>query len=200
MIDPMTSLSFAICESRGAYALLVGSGLSTSAQIPTGWQITLDLVRRIARSQDVPEQSDWAEWYRQNHGKEPGYSEQLDAIAASPDDRRSILHSYIEPSEEEAEQGLKVPTPAHKAIANLVRSGHVRVILTTNFDRLLETALRQSGVEPTVVSSDDDLKGAVPLVHSKCYVVKLHGDYLDTRIKNTDAELSSYSRELKRLA
>ena len=48
-------------------------------------------------------------------------------------------------------------------------------------------------MEPTIIRSDDDLKGAVPLAHSRCFVVKLHGDYLDTRIKNTDQELSAYT-------
>lgn len=93
----------------------------------------------------------------------------------------------------------KSPTRAHRAIARLVAAGHVRVIITTNFDRLTENALRENGVEPTVISSDDSLKGAVPLIHSRCYVVKIHGDYLDTRIRNTDAELGAYTPELNAL-
>jgi hypothetical protein len=39
----------------------------------------------------------------------------------------------------------------------------------------------------------------VPLIHSRCYLVKLHGDYLDTRIRNTDRELSSYSKPMNTL-
>jgi hypothetical protein len=81
----------------------------------------------------------------------------------------------------------------------LVAAGHVRVIITTNFDRLIENALRENGVEPTVITSDDALKGAVPLIHSRCYVVKIHGDYLDTRIRNTDSELGAYTPELDTL-
>lgn len=38
-------------------------------------------------------------------------------------------------------------------IARLVAAGHVRVIITTNFDRLIENALREHGVEPTVIAS-----------------------------------------------
>ncbi|MEJ1938845.1 SIR2 family protein, partial [Nostoc sp. NIES-2111] len=85
------------------------------------------------------------------------------------------------------------------AIASLVQAGYVKVIVTTNFDRLMENALREVGVEPTVIGSDDALKGAVPLIHSRCYVVKLHGDYLDTRILNTEAELSVYSPSINTL-
>ncbi len=70
------------------------------------------------------------------------------------------------------------------------------MILTTNFDRLLETALEEQGIVPDVVSSDDALKGVVPYVHSKCTVAKLHGDYKDSRIRNTPKELAEYSKEL----
>ena len=48
MIDPLTALAFSIYENNGVYCLLLGSGVSRSAEIPTGWEITLDLVRRIA--------------------------------------------------------------------------------------------------------------------------------------------------------
>lgn len=51
--DPLTQLAFSIYENKGAYALLVGSGLSRAAEIPTGWEITLDLVRRVAAAQGV---------------------------------------------------------------------------------------------------------------------------------------------------
>jgi hypothetical protein len=68
----------------------------------------------------------------------------------------------------------------------------VRVIVTTNFDRLLEQALEAAGVVPSVLATPDAMAGAVPLAHAGCVVVKLHGDYLDPRIKNTPAELDSY--------
>lgn len=199
MLDPLTYLSFSMYENRNVYALLVGSGVSRAAHIPTGWEITLDLIRRVARSEGVKRQTDWAAWYRGKYGKEPSYSDLLDNLATTPDERRSILHRYIEPTPEEIEEHKKIPTAAHHAIARMVRDGFVRVIMTTNFDRLIESALREAGVEPTVIASDDALKGAVPLIHSRCHVIKLHGDYLDTRIKNTEAELSGYSKPMNGL-
>jgi hypothetical protein len=199
MIDPLHALAFSVYENPGVYCVLLGSGVSRAAEIPTGWEVTLDLVRRVAALEGVKDETEWAAWYKRTHGNEPGYSELLDQLAATPDERRSILHSYIEPTTEEQEDGKKVPTKAHRAIANLVQAGFIKVIITTNFDRLIENALREVGVEPTVIGSDDALKGAVPLIHSRCYVVKLHGDYLDTRILNTEAELSVYSPSINTL-
>lgn len=190
--DPITQLAFSMFENKGVYALLLGSGLSRAAGIPTGWEITLDLVRRVALAQGVENQSDWAMWYREKNGEEPDYSALLAELAISPAERRSILHSYIEPDDEDRAEGKKLPTAAHHAIAGLVRDGYVRVIVTTNFDRLLENALREIGIEPTVVSSVDTLLGAEPITHSTCYVLKLHGDYKDARILNTDDELGAY--------
>jgi SIR2-like domain len=199
MIDPLNSLAFSVYENKAVYCVLLGSGVSRAAEIPTGWEITLDLVRRVAALEGVTDQPNWSNWYKDANGKEPGYSDLLDQLAATPDERRSILHSYIEPDEDDIAAGRKVPTKAHRAIARLVQASYVRVILTTNFDHLMENALRDVGVEPTVIASEDALKGAVPLIHSRCYVVKLHGDYLDTRILNTETELSTYTSAMNGL-
>ncbi|KQU98950.1 hypothetical protein ASC68_06050 [Devosia sp. Root105] len=177
----------------GAYALLLGSGLSRSAGIPTGWEITLELIRRLGTLESPSDVSDPAKWYKTKYGSEPSYSEVLDALGSTAAERRSIIASFIEPAEGDQ---LRRPTKAHDAVAQLVASGKVRVIITTNFDRLIETALRNARIEPTIISSDDALAGAVPLVHSTCTVVKVHGDYLDARIKNTETELSSYSEQM----
>ena len=189
-LEPFEALALSLHHSPGIYALLVGSGLSHAAGIPTGWEITLDLTSRLGALDGISESDNWEAWFRNKYGKEPNYSEILDALAAKPSERQAILQRHIEPQEgEEARR----PTKAHHAIAKLVVNGAVRVILTTNFDRLIENALREAGIEPTVIASEDAVAGATPLVHARCTVIKLHGDYLDTRIKNTDAELGDYS-------
>ena len=76
-VAPLTRLAFSIYGSPGVYALLVGSGLSRGAQIPTGWEVTLDLVRRQALAQGEPDQPDWATWYRTKFATEPNYSDLL---------------------------------------------------------------------------------------------------------------------------
>ena len=63
----------------------------------------------------------------------------------------------------------------------------------------METALRDKGVVPTLLSSPDQVHGALPLIHTQCCVFKVHGDYLDTRIRNTPTELASYPAEFNKL-
>ena len=105
IIDPITSLAFSVHENKGVYALLLGSGVSRAAFVPTGWEITLDLIRRVAVAENVGDQPDWAKWYQEKNGSEPSYSELLDSLSSTPDERRAILHSYIEPTPEDGDQG-----------------------------------------------------------------------------------------------
>ncbi|MCC6421700.1 MAG: SIR2 family protein [Gemmataceae bacterium] len=96
-------------------------------------------------------------------------------------------------------QGRPRYVSTSRAIAELVAGGYIRVIVTTNFDRLLEQALDAAGVAHTVLSTPDAINGAVPLAHSACTVVKLHGDYRDPRILNTLEELATYEAPVTRL-
>ena len=148
-IDPSQLLALSVEDRPGVYALLLGSGVSRSAGIPTGWDIVLDLIGRLAELEGGPcDDTDLVSWYCQKYGREPEYSTLLDAIACTPEERQLLLRSYFEPNDLEREQGLKQPTAAHRAIARLAARGLVRVIITTNFDRLIETALRKQGLNP----------------------------------------------------
>lgn len=198
-IDPIESLAVSMQSQPGVYALLLGSGVSSGAGIKTGWQITLDLVRKLAALKSEDCDADPAAWYEANYDHPPNYSTILESLAKTPTERQNLLRPYFEPTESEQADGLKTPTVAHRAIAELVKNGYVRVIITTNFDKLLEQALRDHGVEPTVIDSLDNVEGALPLTHIKNCVIKLHGDYLDSEIRNTPEELASYPEPYDRL-
>ncbi|MCW5982798.1 MAG: SIR2 family protein [Bryobacteraceae bacterium] len=156
------------------------------------------LIRQLAHLKNQPTDSPEA-WYEQQFGRTPEYSALLGEVAKSPAERMQLLRGYFEPTAEEREEGRKLPTAAHRAIAKLVSGGYVRVIVTTNFDRLLEGALQDVGIQPTVISTADAAVGALPLVHSPCTIIKLNGDYLDSRLKNTGDELMQYDEPLERL-
>jgi len=190
--NPEVQLAFSMAENQGVYALLLGSGLSRSAGIKSGWEIMIDLISRIAKGRGVKDQDDWALWYRNEFGEEPSYSRVLEDAAPTQSERMKLLRGYIEPEAGDDDLNSRRPTAAHKAIAHLVSAGYVRVILTTNFDRLMEIALAEQGVSCSIISSPDDLGGAEPYTHCRCQLLKLSGDYMDTRILNTDLELAEY--------
>lgn len=199
MIDPLLSLAFSMHSSPGAYALLLGSGISRSAGIPTGYEITLDLVRKVATLEGADPEPDPSAWYQKTHGELPNYSRVLGILAGTQVERNALLRSYFEPTEQEAAEGVKMPRPAHRAVAELMAAGYIRVVITTNFDRLLEKAAEAAGITPVVISTADAAHGTVPLVHAKATIIKVNGDYLDTRIKNTEEELCYYESAMAAL-
>jgi hypothetical protein len=199
MIDPILSLAFSMHANKGVYVPLLGSGVSRAAGILTGWEISLDLIRKLAHLQNEDCEPEPERWYQSKYEREPDYSELLASIAKSSTERNQLLRSYFEPTDEEREEGLKSPTAAHLSIAKLVNSGYVRVILTTNFDRLMEMALEASGIVPTVIGNSDAIQGSIPLTHTRCTIVKIHGDYLDIRFKNTPVELDRFDESLSSL-
>ncbi len=199
MLEPSLSLAVSIHSNRGVYALLLGSGVSRTSGVPTGWEIVQDLIRRLAHLKTESCEPDPEQWYQTKFGSMPDYSEILNEVAKSSAERMQLLRSYFEPTDADRGEGRKLPTRAHRAIADLVAKGYVRVLITTNFDRLLELALADVGIQPFVISTPDAAKGVLPLAHSRCTVIKLNGDYLDSRLKNTSDELACYEDAVERL-
>jgi len=199
MVDKDMALTFSVRNNPGVYALLVGSGVSRGAEIPTGWDVIEDLIRKVAEADGEDPGPEPAEWYRDEYDDEPRYDDLLEQLAPSKEDRQSLLKSYFEPTDEEREKGIKTPSQAHENIAWLVKQGYIQVIVTTNFDRLLEQALEEKGVTPTVIAKPSDAEGVAPLAHSEAVILKVNGDYKASTLKNTTGELDSYDPEIERL-
>lgn len=199
MVDKDMALTFSVRNTPGVYALLVGSGVSRGAEIPTGWEVIEDLIRKLAEADGEDPGPEPAEWYRDEYGDEPRYDDLLEQLAPSKEDRQALLKSYFEPTDKEREKRIKTPSQAHKSIAWLVKQGYINVIVTTNFDRLLEQALEDVGVTPTVIAKPSDAEGAAPLAHSEAVILKVNGDYKASTLKNTADELDSYDPEIERL-
>lgn len=185
-MDAILNLAFTMHNNLGVYALLLGSGISRSSEIPTGWEITQDIVAMVKEiGKDISENA--------------RYDDLFEQLGKTQTERTMFLRKYFEPTEDERSRGAKLPTPAHQAIAQLVKNGYIKVILTTNFDRLIEIALEEIGIFPDVISSEDMLDGTPPIRHSEITIIKLHGDYRDVRTLNTPQELSNYSDRKKQL-
>lgn len=157
------------------------------------------VVRRVAAVEDPASTEDAAsnpeKWWHDHHGDPLGYSSLLEALAPTPATRQGLLADFFEPSDEEREQGIKTPSRGHVAIADLVKRGSVKVIVTTNFDRLMEQALDAVGIAPQVIARPEAVNGMKPLAHAPATLIKVHGVYLDLGSRNTPAELDQYPEE-----
>lgn len=195
-IDSFTSLILSIYNNKGVYALLLGSGVSLEAKIMSGWKVTEDLIKKVAvvMGEDIP--TDAIAWYKNKFGFEADYSKLLEQLGKKPSELKSLLSPYFEPSEEDEAEGYKRPTAAHKAIAEMAKRGYFKLIITTNFDQLMETALNEQNVKFQTICHELDIEGKVPLYHHPLTLLKINGDYKDCRFRNTEKELSNYPQEL----
>lgn len=82
-MDATLSLAISLTNTKGAAALLLGSGISSAAGILTGWGITLDLVQKLAATMGEKPGADPAAWYRDKFGEEPDYSKLLEGLASA---------------------------------------------------------------------------------------------------------------------
>jgi hypothetical protein len=124
---------------------------------------------------------------------EEEYPHYFEAVYPSEADRRRYIDQQISGAS---------PSIGHRALAALVAAEKVRVIWTTNFDRLPEDAtIRVLGASGRVtVASLDNPKVASDALNEGRWplVGKLHGDFQSRRLKNTPDELRAQDAELRR--
>ena len=195
-IDNFSALTLSVYNNKGVYALLLGSGVSLEAKIMSGWKVTEDLIKKVAVVQGEEVPNDAFEWYKKKCGCDAEYSNLLEQLGKKPSELESILRPYFEPSEEDETQGYKKPTAAHKAIAEMAKRGYFKLIITTNFDQLMETALNEQNVNFQTICHESEIDGKVPLYHHPLTLLKINGDYKDCRFRNMEKELSKYPEEL----
>lgn len=201
-LDPVLVLAHTMHTTPDSHVVLLGAGVSMAAGVPTAWDVQMRLIRRVAQMESV-ELDDALDapvhWWRERYEVEPRYEAVIEALGATSVERQQMMREFFEPSGMEREQGLKQPTVAHRSIARLVTMGVVRVIITLNFDRLMEAALREVGVEPTLAVTPADIAGLAPLQTTQVLVMHLHGDYLSAgSMLNTADEMGSYPEDVVR--
>lgn len=197
-LEPRLRLAWALRSGPGNYAVLLGAGVSRGAGVLTAWEVLSTLVQRAQVVAEPSSSLAPIQWWAETFGREPTYPAVLAAVGASIAERRAILAEFFERDGDDDTQRIQ-PSLAHQSVAELVAEGSVRIILTTNFDRLMEEALRDVGVEPVSVSSPSAAEEMAPLHSHRCFVVHLHGDYLSLDVLNTEEELASYDQRMERI-
>lgn len=198
-MERLMTLAFSMYSNKGAYALLLGSGISRPAHIPSAWEVECELISKVAAMKGVNDEEEWHKWYNKEFGEDANYSDLLENLTKTPTERVHLLKEFFEANDDEKELGWKKPTLAHKSIAKLAKAGYIKVIITTNFDRLIESALQEEGITPQTVYHESYLQQITPLPHAdRPTVIKVNGDYIDCQFRNTIAELDDYPNELEK--
>lgn len=138
---------------RGEVVFFLGAGMSTSAGLPTAAKLVEQLHDDFAPPDiDKPSLMDIANFVDAEH-------------------RRTSLNTRIRELVKSAQDQVTAPSPAHLALARLK---DVNLIITTNWDTLLEQACNAVGRPYYAITTDEDLEGR-PKTPETLNILKLHG-------------------------
>ncbi|WP_434391610.1 SIR2 family protein [Melittangium boletus] len=120
------------------------------------------------------------------------FTEVVDAFVASMG--RAALEVVLEQQLGKPHQ----PTAFHLALANLVKAGVVRTVITTNYDPLLENSFHKAGVQVTKQVLDDNFKAVAS--HDTPRLFKVHGDLTNwKRAILSGNSYADFSKQYERL-
>lgn len=178
------------------FSFFLGAGASFSSGVPLG----SDMVREW-RAMAYSDQKnaglttdDFATWlaaqpWAKREVADAEYSTLFERLFPGPRERQR----YIEPKIERAFPGW-----GYLYLANLIRVGRINLVFTTNFDDLVNDALTRYMGYNAVVCSADSAVASINVSTSRAKILKLHGDYLFTSLKNTGDELARLTENMER--
>jgi hypothetical protein len=193
-MNPILKLIANALPGDKKYIIFAGAGVSKDAGIPTTWDLMLKTASflYIAENPDKKIGSDFdlEKWFIESKYAQMEYSELMELLYSKNTEQQDFLKKYLN----DYEIGK-----SHKGIAELARKGIIRAIITTNFDHYIEKALEERGLEVQVISTDDDLKNAEPLIQCKSVrIYKPHGNLGCGKLKNTPKDLESLSQLMEK--
>ena len=198
---------------RGPHLMwFLGAGASVSAGLPSGGILTWEFKRSLyCNAQRIPP-SRFPDLYDpafqklvQSYfdsksglpvlGHDEEYSAYFETYLPDERDRRRFLDARL--------QGCK-PSYGHLCFAALMMLGRVRLIWTTNFDQLIERVcsypvIADKLARPLAVAGLDQPDKVNDLIRDEAWplLVKLHGDFLYRKLKNTMPELQQQDGTLR---
>ena len=195
-------------------AWLLGAGASAAARVPTADHLMMDLLLRmyadahnlVRQSLSLSEARDVdriREYYDNRNGMpaltDPSaYSIAFQLALPDSDARRQHLRSLFEG---------RSPSYGQRILGALVAAGLCDLVITTNFDDLIERAVEQAQValndplRSRLGVADLGNSGQANLALSDSdfpFLFKLHGDFRDRELKNLEAELQTQDANMRR--
>jgi len=193
-MNPIVKLIANALPGDKKYILFAGAGISKDAGAPTTWDLMLKTAGLLYVAdnpgKEINSSVDLEKWFAESKYAQMEYSELMELIYSKNPDQQDFLKKCLNNHE---------IGDSHKGIAELARRGIIRAIITTNFDHYIEKALKERGLEVQVISTDEDLKNAEPLIQCKSIrIYKPHGNLGCGKLKNTPKDLESLSQLMEK--
>lgn len=186
MLERVKNLAQLMRDKKSAgdrFALMLGAGASLSSGVEPTKRIMQEIVERYARDyHDGTIEERFSDLWRRS----------------TADDRKLFLEQYLKCK----------PSAGYDRLAEITRMGYFDVIVTFNFDRLLETAFDDAGFKQikdyrSVIRGETEINAFAKLVRNdepKVKIVKFHGslESADYFLFSED-EMANYPPEIANL-
>ncbi|MEW5717237.1 MAG: tetratricopeptide repeat protein [Chloroflexota bacterium] len=195
-IQPATvkQLARKIKDYRARFAFFLGAGASVESRIPAANGMIRDFKRRIVEDEcpdcfkTDAEKENWLttqSWYDANNP----YGSLFVRCEPKEIGRQRYIEKLIE--------GCK-PSVGYLMLANLFATGHINTIITTNFDDLVYSACTTFTDIRPIVFAYGVLASEMRVTSPRPKILKLHGDFLYSKLKNTDEETRAQDPNMAR--
>lgn len=199
IIDTNTFVNSFKIKPNKSMSFLLGAGASVSSNIPSGGQMVWDFKRNLycaARNirtniyGDLSKESVQKEIQAYFDGQE-GYPELWST------QEYSFYFEKCYPSRRDREYYIQnkvrdvKPALGYLCLGELIINGKIDLVSTTNFDDLVQAGIHaiNSGISIKTISSAVSNSVGFSLYEGFPNIIKLHGDYLFDKLKNTETEL-----------
>lgn len=165
-------------------SLFLGAGASVSSGIPSAGTMIGEWREQAYREANPGAGGTQQDWLQQQawYGSESEYSDLFEALYHNAPTRQKYLERKIEPA---------FPGWGYLYLASMIEKGWFNIVYTTNFDDLIADGLSiYCGYNPVVCAVDSQVEMINPTT-DRAKIIKLHGDYLFRRLKNTRDELNA---------
>ncbi len=156
-------------QTGSALVTFLGAGASVDSGGRTADSVAFDLLTRVYGQVS---RARLLSAFKRDYGQMPSFETVLEALGNAKSERTRLLLKYFDDME---------PSEGYQLLATLLKSGYLNpIVLTTNFDCMLEKALESDSVEGPrltyrVVTGDEIIPGESPSAN-EIMIVKLHGD------------------------
>jgi NAD-dependent SIR2 family protein deacetylase len=183
------------------FALFLGAGASiTSGIVGANSMIKhfkdkiykfyeLDFYNKETNEIDEEKEKEWLktqDWYLKE-GNE--YGKFFEKCYETEGERRNYIESLMEGKE---------PTFGYMILSNLIQEGFIKTVITTNFDDLVYIACTTFTQTRPVVYSLGGFATEMSITGNRPRVLKLHGDYLYSDLRNVETDFIKDKKANKR--
>jgi Flp pilus assembly protein TadD len=179
-------------EQHPRFALFLGAGASIESGIPGTESMVQHFQERLSeRWRAEGAKGDFDDWLKSRPGwesKAGDYSNLFEAYEPTQFGRARHIEALV---------AKGTPNFGYLCLSQLLDQGYLDTVITTNFDDLAyEASALWSSVRPRVYAYGVT-GGPIRRQSGRPSIIKLHGDFLYSRLKNTSAELAQQDPNMK---